>query len=407
MKILGYKGTCTSHHRKEQSGSICSIVVHTLPYYNELKVDRKINLKRAVASGHTKATAQKDEDTMKNNEFVTKWVLDTVQEQYAEDIALVISHTTLRIHPDEETISYFVPITKRGYELAKTFILDGEGFDIWAIPWERLEHFAELEEYNLTVLADAKILYAKDDACANRFTALQARLQENLQNTAKMRICALQAYAQAKSIYSEMLFAKNSDVKLGAGYVLDYLAQAIVFTNNSYFRKSQTEQLAELQAFSDIPESFSEKYQQILQESNVETQKKLCYEQICLVQNFLENHATNTVAPATISRERNFQDLADWYSELSYTWLRLRHYAAEKDATKVYMWGIYLQEELNRVCEDFGLEKQELMLHYTHSDLKSFVNVADTIENEIRQLILDNGGTIHEYATAEEFLHEI
>lgn len=70
---------------------------------------------------------------MKNSELVTKWVIDTVKRDYAQDIALIVSHTTLRIDNQEKTVSYFVPITERGYQFGRTFILNGEGFDIWGI----------------------------------------------------------------------------------------------------------------------------------------------------------------------------------------------------------------------------------------------------------------------------------
>ena len=106
-------------------------------------------------------------------------------------------------------------------------------------------------------------------------------------------------------------------------------------------------------------------------------------------------------------KEKNFQDLADWYGELSYTWLRIRHYASKQDYIKIYMWGIYLQEELRQVCGDFGLEKQELMDYYEPDKLENFVKQADLIEEKIRQAIEAGGGKIHEYATKEEFLNEV
>lgn len=59
-----------------------------------------------------------------------------------------------------------------------------------------------------------------------------------------MRVCALRAYAQAKNIYLEMLFANRSDIKLAAGYILDYLAQSVAFANLTYFKKAQTAQLS-------------------------------------------------------------------------------------------------------------------------------------------------------------------
>ena len=73
-------------------------------------------------------------------------------------------------------------------------------------------------------------------------------------------------------------------------------------------------------------------------------------------------------------KEHNYQDLADWYAELSYTWLRLRYYAAAGDFIKVYMWGIFLQSELNSVCGDFCIEKLELMECYDYSSKEDFLN---------------------------------
>lgn len=341
---------------------------------------------------------------MKNNEFVTQWVIDTVKEKYADDIALVISHTTLRIDVSEQAISYFVPITNRGNELARTFILNGEGFDVWGISWERLEQFAELEEYNITVLADSEILYAKNDEWAQRFEMLKSKQRSNLGDESKMRKCALKAYAQAKELYTEMLFAKRSDIRMLAGYVLDYLARAIAFSNHIYFKKSQTAQLEELQQLTQngkTPEGFSELYLSVIKENDETKQKEKCHEAIRIVREYLEE-----AYPDNTSKEHNYQDLADWYAELSYTWLRLRHYAADSDFIKVYMWGILLQNELNSVCEDFGLEKPELMECYDHKNLDAFINRADELEKWIRNAITIGGGVIHEYNSKEDFLNE-
>ena len=341
---------------------------------------------------------------MKNNEFVTQWVIDTVKEKYADDIALVISHTTLRIDDSEQAISYFVPITNRGNELARTFILNGEGFDVWGIPWERLEQFAELEEYNITVLADSEILYAKNDEWAKRFEMLKSKQRNNLADESRMRKCALKAYAQAKELYTEMLFAKRSDIRMLAGYVLDYLARAIAFSNHIYFKKSQTAQLEELQQLTQngkTPEGFSELYLSVIKENDETKQKEKCHEAIRIVREYLEE-----AYPDNTSKEHNYQDLADWYAELSYTWLRLRHYAADSDFIKVYMWGILLQNELNSVCEDFGLEKPELMECYDHKNLDAFINRADELEKWIRNAITIGGGVIHEYNSKEDFLNE-
>lgn len=341
---------------------------------------------------------------MKNNEFVTKWVIDTVKEKYADDIALVISHTTLSIDGGEPCVSYFVPITNRGNELSRTFILDGVGYDLWGIPWERLEKFASLDEYNLTVLADGEILYAKDGEWADRFKALQSKLRENLSDGGKARECALRAYAQAKALYTEMLFAGKSDLRMTAGYVLDYLAQAIAFSNHTYFKKSQTDQPEELRQIArtgNVPADFPALYLSVIRESDETAQKEKCHQAIRMIREYLEE-----IEPNRSPREHNFQDLADWYAELSYTWLRLRHYAKNGDFLKVYMWGILLQNELNGVCEDFHLEKPELMECFDCENLGALIARADALEKWIRGEITKGGGVIREYNGKEDFLHE-
>lgn len=337
--------------------------------------------------------------------FVTDWVINTIRGKYIDDIALVISHPTLQIDDTVKKISYFVPATKKGEELAQTFILEGVGYDIWCVSWERLERFAALEEYNITCLADSEVLYARSEEEKARFETLKRKLEDNLADRHKARMCALQSYEQAKNIYLEMLFASGSDVKLGAGHILDYLARAIAFTNNSYFKRSQTDQWNELHGMENVPEEFLNQYKKTLFEKEEALQKKGCYELICLIRKYLEENKLPGEKKEPC--ERNYQDLADWYGELSYTWLRIRHYAEMGESTKVYMWGVYLQSELNQVCEDFGMDKMELMVHFDVGNLQALAERADELEQLMRKAITDGGGRIREFAGKEEFLNEI
>lgn len=61
---------------------------------------------------------------MNNKELITKWVLEKVEEEYKDDIALVVSHNTLRLESEKGTpsVSYFIPITDKGRRFARTFI---------------------------------------------------------------------------------------------------------------------------------------------------------------------------------------------------------------------------------------------------------------------------------------------
>ena len=257
---------------------------------------------------------------MNANQQVVQWVLDAVRTEYKDDIALVISHTPLMINESQPAISYFVPITDKGRRFAQTFILDGIGFDIWGIEWERMERFASLDEYVLGCLGDGEILYARTPADAARFHALQETMKSNLEDPRYSRKCALEAYARAKELFAQLLFAKGGNQRLCAGYVLDFLSRAIAFTNHTWLRRCQVDQVAELSAMANVPEGFLSRYPQILTEQNPEIRLKLCYELVQITEEFLSSCPSETTAPV----EKNFQDLADWYAELAYTWLRIR-----------------------------------------------------------------------------------
>jgi len=338
---------------------------------------------------------------MNTEKFVTEWVLDTVKEKYADDIALVVAHSTLRISDEQQVMSYFVPITDKGRKFAQTFILAGQGFDIWGIEWERLEQFAALNEYNITCLADGEVLYARTPEDQERFESLKMRQKLNLADPILQRAHALEAFSQAKQIYFEMLFAKGSGVKVGAAYVMDYLARAICFSKGGFFRKAQIEQLAELHGMGELPDGFADLYNAIICQKDEKKQKEQCHELIGIVESYLERPEKK------VPQEYNFQDLADWYGELSYTWLRIRHYCQEGNITKVYMWGSMLQEELNHVCEDFGLAKMELMACFDSDRLSEFAEHANDLEEEMREIIISGGGNIREYYSREEFLNEV
>lgn len=337
---------------------------------------------------------------MKHDMFITNWVLKTVKEKYTDDISLVVSHPTLNMDSTAATVSYFVPITAKGRQFAQTFILDGRGYDIWGIEWERLERFAALDEYNLTVLADSEILYARTPEDAARFETLKNTQLDNLHDPIQARKHALASYATAKNLYTELLFAEDSGIRLYAGYILDYLARAIAFSNHTYFHKSQVEQLEELKGMTHVPGGFAEKYIEVIRTSDDLHRKELCHQLIAMTGHFLSQESGENC-------EHNFQDLADWYAELSYTWLRIRHYAQQNDAVKVHMWGIMLQNELNEVCSDFGLEKMELMNEFAYTDLSRFVARANALEDQMRSIIISHGGNIREYQTSEDFLHEV
>ena len=77
---------------------------------------------------------------------------------------------------------YFIPKTERGYQFAVDFILNGIGYDIFPMNWERVENIANLKEVLLPCIGDVKILFYAEKEDLEKFKRLQNRLRSNLRD---------------------------------------------------------------------------------------------------------------------------------------------------------------------------------------------------------------------------------
>ena len=141
---------------------------------------------------------------------LTKWVIDKIEKEYKDDVALLIG---IKGHSTDgdghgEIFDYFVPATERGNELAETFIIDGVGHDLYPRSWERLENSVNLNDMPI-VLDNATILYFRSEADTKRFEECRKRLQENLCNDTFVYGKALECMDKALEIYRSMIFEEK------------------------------------------------------------------------------------------------------------------------------------------------------------------------------------------------------
>jgi hypothetical protein len=100
----------------------------------------------------------------------------------------------------------------------------------------------------------------------------------------------------------------------------------------------------------------------------------------------------------------DFQNLADWYQELCYTWRRIYYWCDQGDAVKVYVWGCLLQHELDIEKEEFGLKEMDLLGKYSAEDLPGFRRRAEELQKYIVEEINNHGVVLDEYDSIDDFL---
>ena len=335
------------------------------------------------------------------------WAIKKVQSEYANDVCLLLEHRTLKLEKDMEdtAFSFYIPATNRANGLARTFIINGIGYDLFPMSWERIENMADVKDYNTTCLADAEILWARSDEDKQRFISLQKRLQANLQNPQYMCERAVKWLDFAKSIYQDdVLFEeKLYKVRENAGHICDLLSIAVAFVNLRYFTHGQTNQIQELSKMEKVPQGFVKLYRDIITEPLPDVQKRLCHELITMTKEFLDVQDKSRALQVPQSAP-DFTELASWYQELCYTWRRVYHWCNENDPVNAYIWCCNLQTEVDEWGTKFGIVDIDIFGSFNANDLTAFRKRAEEVEQNFRQAIQKSGVELDEYKTIDEFL---
>ena len=327
------------------------------------------------------------------------WAVKKIESDYRNDVCLLLGHKTLALEKDADAVvfGFYIPATNRANGLARTFIIDGIGYDLFPVSWERIERMADVKDYNTTCLGDAEILWARNEDDRQRFISLQARLQANLRNPQYMHERGKKWLDTVTEIYQETLFEERLyKVREHAGHICDLLSIAVAFANLRYFPHGQTNQIQALSVMEKVPKDFIKLYRAIVTEPCPDAQKRLCYQLIRNTKAFFDA----LESPTEVRTSPDFSELATWYQELCYTWRRIYHWCDEGDPINAYIWCCMLQNEVNEWGTKFAINDIDIMSAYAANDLGDFRKRAEQVELGFRRAIEENGVTLDSYKSS-------
>lgn len=350
---------------------------------------------------------------MTNKHPLTQWVIHKIENEYREDIALLIAIRGQSVNHDGhgEIFDYFIPETERGCELAQIFIIDGVGHDLYPRSWERMEKSASLDEMTI-LLANAEILYARSSDSSDRFHALQQKLTTNLNDPAFVYCKALERLESATDIYRTLLFEEKSyRARSEASRIHLYLSQAVAFMNRTF---TESPLYSEAQAYQNdpdsrmyhcpslnlVPESFFTYAQKLLAAAQPEEITKIVHALIRTTKNFVFEHKPEIKETSPVI---HYENLADWYQELSLTWRRIHYFCQNNMPQEAYTDACYLQDELIVAAQEFQIEELNLLDSFSADSLLRLDLRSQKLEQIIREILLKNGVKIREYSSMEEF----
>jgi hypothetical protein len=343
---------------------------------------------------------------MKNiDKKLIEWAINKIETEFKGEISLLLGRKgacKVQEDGDDMAFDFFIPASDHGYSLARTFIIDDMGYDLFPMSWKRVEGLATLNEGIAFCLAESEILYARDDADSERFELLRKTLFNNLKNKEFIHKKALEKINYAMDIYKTMVFEKSlGNVRKAAGGIIENLSYALTIINGTYLNRDYgyAERMKQLKALPKIPDGFLKNYEEILMAKDVDTILKKVHSLMEETREFFQQFTPNSSI-----KGYNYDELAGWYEEARYTFRRIANACKNNKPIECFHLGCYLQIEFDILTEEAGLDKMDLLGSYDFDDLSSFEKRAKDIEEYIRCVIKKHGTVLREYETLEEFL---
>ncbi len=341
---------------------------------------------------------------MDKNDMIAQWAARRAASEFHGAVSMVLTYGSY-INGTANALSdvdfYFIPKTDDGYRMSKTFIIDGVGYDLFPMSWERVEGLADLNESITPCLADVRILYSNSDEDLQRFRALQNRLAGHLRDGEYMLHKASDRLKQAKATYGTMLLEDGiGETRTCAGFIAMSLSEAVAYANHTYFHRGLKKQVEDLRAMKSIPADFLNLYDEIVRADTVEGLRGVSSRMIHNTESFLRNRLSSLKQ----NRQPDYKAMAECYEEVISTWNKIYGSCEREDATLAFISGTCLQYVLDDVAQENGLSKFDLMGSFQAEDLEAFRQRAKTLQAEFVKLIETGGARIDAYGSVEEFL---
>lgn len=344
------------------------------------------------------------------NDKIVKWIVNKVNAEYADDISLVFlygSYINGSANGKSDVDCYYIPKTERGYNMAVDFIIDGVGYDIFPMSWERVAKIADLHESLTPLVGDVRAVYYHDAGDLRRFKDLQDRLRSNLQREEYVRKIAAERCDAASGMCAQMnLLCEEKEIRKTAGNIIMTLADAVAVYHHDYYHFGLKKQFENLRDnFPGIPESIVNGYKNVVEAANTEDVKKHAEKMLEAVCEYLDiTSAVKEISPEESRKENklNVQWLAGLYEEISSMFQKIYVCCENGNDILAFLSAVCLQRDLDD-AEEAGCPGYDLLSGFNHTQLHQLSAKAREIERDFVRLITENGGNIKKYDSFEAF----
>jgi predicted nucleotidyltransferase len=246
---------------------------------------------------------------MTNLTEIANSLIEKVKMNYNGDVSLINiygSYLNNDAHKYSDLDLFLVPKTERGYNLGKTFILNGIGYDFWTLSWERLEKIAKHEEGSMSsIITEGKVIYNNTEDDLIRFNKLKDIANKPFKNMQNAKTYLGKMYAEYFGLINEN---DITNIRKSVICIIYDLSNLLVEINGMPIKRIRKYQKQEILNMGLIPEDFEIIYEKLFVEKDINIIKELLYKLIINTEKLLNK---------SCNKKETFKDLfSGFYEEM-------------------------------------------------------------------------------------------
>lgn len=336
-----------------------------------------------------------------NENIILNTILNKIKNEYKEDISIFAcygSYVTGNYHELSDIDFFIIPKTEKGFQLSKEFIIDNIGYDLWGIPWDRIERIIDFEDRLISVLLDSSVLYNCNNGDLEKFNQIKNRAKELLENEDYIQNKCRQKIIDLKSSFFEVV--KTNNINEIKNIEMTFLANCLTifaFINNTYIKKGLWNLENEIKNYSILPVSWKERVNYLLKLTDKDKIILVLKEMIIDVENLINIKKQ----PDTF----NANDLIGFYEELKSIYNKLFDACKKKNFLKVLYAAHTIDTEIkNNLKEKITQYNLPMLLQIAQTkDYKKISEACLISEAKILDVCKQNGIEIMKYKNNRDF----
>lgn len=280
--------------------------------------------------------------------LIVDTLLKRIEKKYKNDISLVVcygSYITGSAYPSSDIDFFFIPKTKKGYEMSLQFIIDNIGYDFWPLSWERAERIANFEEPMTSIIADGVAIYYGDSNDRKRFELLKEKIKAstNPENKAVLLNRSEKTLNEAKSLFFDM-DNKGNDYEAVSSHcakIMGMLLNVMALNNSTYIKKAVYNIEQEIKIYSFLPQGYLEQFKLAIRSRTPKEIRNAVRNLICDVDVLLQKMKVEND-----EGELSNDSFKGFYEELKSTYNKLIHACETKDYIKAFFTAQLIDGEV-------------------------------------------------------------